>query len=89
MHDLAAPIIQMKAIDGYKGGLTVILALTAFTTVSLYSVGSMNRISQIIKEETICSYGSVFGLCQFAPSVEDSKFTCLTYGFNHLRKIKF
>ena len=67
----------------------MVLALTAFTTISLYSVGSMDRINPIIKEENICSYGSVFGLTLFTPSHEDGRSSCLSYGFNHFRRIKF
>lgn len=69
--------------------MTVVLALTAFTTISLYSVGNMDHINQIIKEETVCSYGSVFGLTNFSHSHEDGKTSCYSYGFNHLRRIKF
>ena len=85
----ATPIIQLKVIPGYRGTLTVVVALEAFTTMSVYSVGSMDRINTIIESAEICSYGSCFGLTGFTASLKENKTSCLSYGFNHLRKLKF
>lgn len=67
--------------------MTVLIGLKAWNTLTIYSVGSFDRIS-VVFTQTINFKGSVFGMTDF--KLEDKGMnSCLIYGYQRLGRITF
>jgi len=67
--------------------MTALIGLKAWNTLTIYSVGSFDRIS-VVFSQVINSKGTVFGMTDF--KVEEKGLnSCLIYGYLRLGRITF